>query len=267
MSIYDYTDYKLFVKNWITSQPKKGRGILRRMAEHLNMSSAMLSHIFQGDKHLSLESASDLVGFMGLGDDEFEYLLLLVLFGRAGNFSLQERLKKKIKAEQKKANQVAKRMKADIELEEAAKTLFYSSWVYSGIRNMTACPAFKNVDQISTHLKLSRPVVLKVIEFLIQNKLCVVKDGFLDVGPQQTHISADSPFVSLHHQNWRLHGISKMTEHQEGNLFFTSPMSLSAATADEIRPKILSFIEEIRKMIRPSPSEIVRCLNIDWFDY
>jgi len=106
-----------------------------------------------------------------------------------------------------------------------------------------------------------------VIDFLLQNNLCVIKDGLLDVGPQQTHIGPTSPFVSKHHQNWRLHGISKMVETSERNLFFTSPMSLSRETADEIRPKILSFIEEIRKLIRPSPSEIVRCLNIDWFEY
>jgi len=159
MSIFDYTDYKAYVRDWIASQPKKGRGLIRRMAEHLKMSSTMLSHIFQGDKHLNLEAVSDLVEFMGIGEDEFEYLLLLVLYGRAGSFSLKERLKKKIKSEQKKADQIAKRMKADTELEDVAKTLFYSSWIYSGIRNMTACPSFKDVDQIASHLKLPRPLV------------------------------------------------------------------------------------------------------------
>ena len=267
MSIFDFTDYKLYVKAWIASQPKNGRGILRRMAEHLRMSSAMLSHVFQADKHLSIEAVSDLAEFMGLGDDEFEYLLLLVLYGRAGSFPLQQRLKKKVEAERKKANQISKRMKADVELEEAAKALFYSSWMYAGIRNMTACPSFNDVDQIAAYLKLPRPVVQRVVEFLLQKNLCVTKDGALDVGPQQTHIGADSPFVGKHHQNWRLHGIAKMSEGSEKNLFFTSPMSLSRETADEIRPRILAFIEDIRKQIRPSPSEVVRCLNIDWFEY
>lgn len=267
MSIYDYTDYKAYVKDWIASQPKKGRGLLRRMGEHLGMSSTMLSHIFQGDKHLSIEASNDLVEFMALGDDEFEYFLLLVLFGRAGSFSLQERLKKKIKIEQKKASQISKRMKADIELPETAKNIFYSSWIYAGVRNMSACPSFKDIDQIAAHLKLPRPLVQKTIDFLVHNNLCVMKNGQLDVGPQQTHVNADSAFVSKHHQNWRLHGLSKLPEASERNLFFTSPMSLSRETAEEIRPKILSFIEEIRKMIRPSPSEIVRCLNLDWFEY
>lgn len=267
MSIYDYTDYKAYVRAWIESQPKRGRGILRRMAEEFQMSPTMLSHIFQGDKHLSIEAANDIAEFMSLGDDEFEYFLLLVLYGKAGNFRLQQRFKKKIHLEQKKANQIAKRMKADTELPETSKTIFYSSWLYSGVRNMTACPSYKDVEHIAAHLKVPRNAIQKVIEFLLQNNLCVIKDGKLDVGPQQTHIGSESPLVLKHHQNWRVHGLSKMVEQNEKNLFFTSPMSMSRETAEEIRPLILDLIEGVRKKIRPSPSETVRCLGIDWFEY
>lgn len=267
MSIYDFADYKAFVRTWIESQPKRGRGLLRRMAEHLKMSPTMLSHVFQGDKNLSIESVHDAAEFMALGDDEYDYLLLLVLFERAGSFASKQRFKKKIEAERKKADQIAKRMKADTELQETAKTVFYSSWIYSGIRNMTACPNFRSVDTIAEHLKLNRASVQRVIDFLVQNNLCIIKNGEIDIGPQQTHIGADSPLVSKHHQNWRLHGMTKLVETNERNLFFTSPMSLSRETAEAIRPRILSFIEDVRKQIRPSPSEIVRCLNIDWFEY
>lgn len=267
MSIYDFTDYKTYVRTWIEAQPKKGRGIFRRMADKFQISPTMLSHIFQGDKHLSIEAANDIAEFMSLGDDEFEYFLLLVLYGKAGNFRLQQRLKKKIHLEQKKANQIAKRMKADAELPEMSKSIFYSSWLYSGVRNMTACPSFKDVDQIATHLKIPRNAIQKVVEFLLQNNLCMLKDGALDVGLQQTHIGQDSPLVSKHHQNWRLQGLSKMVEQNENNLFFTSPMSMSRKTAEEIRPMILDLIENVRKKIRPSTSEIVRCLGIDWFEY
>lgn len=267
MSIYDFIDYKAYVRSWIESQPKRGRGILRRMAEEFQMSPTMLSHIFQGDKHLSIEAANDIAEFMSLGDDEFEYLLLLVLYGKAGNFRLQQRLKKKIHLEQKKANQIAKRMKADTELPETSKAIFYSSWLYSGVRNLTACPSYKDVEHIAAHLKVPRNAIQKVIEFLLQNNLCVIKDGKLDVGPQQTHIGSESPLVLKHHQNWRVHGLSKMVEQNEKNLFFTSPMSMSRETAEEIQPLILDLIEGVRKKIRPSPSETVRCLGIDWFEY
>lgn len=267
MSIFDFNDYKTFVKDWIHAQPKKGRGILRRMSEELQISPTMLSHIFQGDKHLSIEVAHDISDFMGLGEDESDYFLLLVLYGKAGSHKLQERFKKKIKFEQKKANQIAQRMKADVELAENSKSVFYSSWIYSAVRNMTACPSFKDVDLIAAHLKVPRNVIQKTMDFLIQNHLCIIKDGKIDVGPQQTHINSDSPLVLKHHQNWRVQALSKMVDQNEKNLFFTSPMSMSRSTAEEIRPLILELIENVRKKIRPSPSEIVRCLAIDWFEY
>jgi uncharacterized protein (TIGR02147 family) len=237
------------------------------MAEYLRISSTMMSHIFNGDRHLSNESANDLCEFMGLADDEFDYFFLLVAYAKAGNHRLQARLKKKVLAEQKKANQISKKMKADTELNEPAKAIFYSNWLYAGIGTMTACPSYKNVDQIADHLKISRVTAQKVVDFLLQYNLCTIKNNELNVGPQITHIPHDSPLVHKHHQNWRLQGLNKMAESRERNLFFTSPMSVSDETSEVLRLKILAFIEEVRKQIRPSPSEIVRCLNIDWFEY
>ena len=58
-----------------------------------------------------------------------------------------------------------------------------------------------------------------------------------------------------------------MIDVDDKNLFFTAPMSLSHETVELIRQKIPAFIEEIIKLVRPSPSEVVHCLNIDWFEY
>lgn len=267
MSIYEFSDYKKYLKKWLEAQPKQGRGLIRKMADHLRMSSTMMSHILSGDKHFSMEAANDLFGFMGLDEQESEFFLLLLSYAKAGSFSLQERLKKKIQSEQKKAGEISKRVKADADLPNVLKTIFYSNWLYTGVRNMSACPQFQNVDDIAKHLNLPRATVHKVIEFLTKNGLCLEKSGKITPGPKQTHIGHDSPLVSRHHQNWRLQGFTKMIDADDKNLFFTAPMSLSHETSEIIRQKIPSFIEEIIKLVRPSPSETIRCLNIDWFEY
>lgn len=51
------------------------------------------------------------------------------------------------------------------------------------------------------------------------------------------------------------------------NLFFTMPMSLSEEVADKVREDLPAYIEKIAKWVGPSPSQVVRCLNIDWFEY
>jgi uncharacterized protein (TIGR02147 family) len=267
MTIYEFDDYKKFLKSWIENQPKQGRGLIRKMANHLRISSTMMSHILSGEKHFSLEAANDLATFIGMDESESDYFLLLIFHAKAGSFSLKERFRKKIVSEQKKASEITKRVKADGELPNVAKTIFYSNWLYTGIRNMTACPGLQNVDEISNHLNLPRATVKKVVDFLLQNELCLEREGKLIPGPKQTHVGHQSPLVSRHHQNWRLQGFTKMIDTDEKNLFFTAPMSLSHETADKIRQKIPSFIEEIIKLVRPSPSETVRCMNIDWFGY
>lgn len=267
MSIYEFNNYKTFLRKWLEAQPKQGRGLIKKMADHLRISSTMMSHILSGDKHFSLEAGNDLCAFIPLDEQEAEYFLLLLSYAKAGSFSLRERYKKKIQGEQKKAGEITKRVKADTELPNLAKTIFYSNWLYTGVRNITACPDFQDVDQIAKHLNLSRATIQKVIEFLLKNGLCLEKDGKIIPGPKQTHIGHQSPLVSRHHQNWRLQGFSKMIDVDDKNLFFTAPMSLSHETVELIWQKIPTFIEEIIKLVRPSPSEVVRCLNIDWFEY
>lgn len=266
-SIYEFNDYKKYLKSWLNQQPKAGRGLIKKMADHLRMSSTMMSHILSGEKHFSMEAAHDLTIFIDLDEMESEFLLLLISYAKAGSFALQERYRKKIQSEQKKASEITNRVKADLELPEVAKTVFYSHWLYTGIRNMSACPGLQNIDEIADHLNLPRAIIKKVVDFLVKNELCIEKNGKLQPGPKQTHVGHQSPLVSRHHQNWRLQGFSKMIDSDDKNLFFTAPMSLSHETAELIRQKIPTFIEEIINLVRPSPSESVRCLNIDWFDY
>lgn len=51
------------------------------------------------------------------------------------------------------------------------------------------------------------------------------------------------------------------------DLFYTCPMSLSAEATLQVRELLLKSIQEALKIVGPSPSEEVRCLNIDWFSY
>lgn len=100
-----------------------------------------------------------------------------------------------------------------------------------------------------------------------QNGLCGIAGGKLQVGTKRTHIDANSPLVAKHHQNWRLRTFEKMPLQRAEDLFFTFPMSLSADDAKNIRQYLPSVIEQIHKIVGPSPSEVVRCLNIDFFEY
>jgi hypothetical protein len=124
------------------------------------------------------------------------------------------------------------------------------------------------VAKLTERLLLPCAVIARTFAFLIDTRPVIARaGGGHEVGPKLTHNGADSPLVIKHHQNWRLKGMKQMVFKGNADLFYTAPMSLSRETATQIRSELPSFIEKIIKWVGPSPSETVRCLNIDWFEY
>lgn len=267
MNIYEFTDYKIYFNEWVENLPKKGRGEYRRVAEKLNISTTMISQVFRGDKHLSLELASEVSDYLGLSELETEYFFLMVEFARSGSHKLSLKLKKRLTTLQNDGKKLEVRLKKDIEMNDETKSIFYSSWLYSGVQMLTAIDHLNDAQSIADTLQVKRSDVQKVLQFLLKEDLVVLKNQKLDAGPRRTHLGVDSPLVSKHHQNWRLQAFQKMPFNNPDDLFYTGPMSVSLDVAEKIRIELPAMIEKINKWVMPSPSEVVRCLNIDWFEF
>jgi uncharacterized protein (TIGR02147 family) len=265
-SIYDFQDYRVFLNTWIEAQAKT-RGLKGRLAEAMGISSTMLSLIFKGDKNLSLEQAAEAAELLALSEKETEYFFLIVELGRAGTHKLQTKLRRQIREAQNEAKKISKRVKKDIDLSDETKSIFYSSWIYSGLRNLIAIEGFNDSASLAKRVNLPQHIVANALEFLIENHLAKKSGNKITYGPARTHVASDSPFVGKHHQNWRLRGFSMMDQVNEDNLFYTSPMSLSAEAAEQVRRLLPKLIEEVAKIVGPSPSEKAYCLNLDWFEY
>ncbi len=267
MNIYEYEDYRGYLSHWIESQPNGGRGTLKKWAAECSVHSTLISQIMKKKKDMSLELAEQISKSIGLSEAEFDYFSLLVLHARAGTTSLKNQLKRRIKAEQDRSENIGTRLKVAGGMDDEAKAQFYSSWLYSGARNLTAFKQFKSIDAIAERLSIPRKLAQEIVQFLVETGLCTLESGKLEAGTQRTHVDANSPHVSQHHQNWRLQGFQKMALKKPSNLFFTFPMSLSVKDAEKIRKLLPVFAESIHKIVGPSDSETVRCLNIDFFEY
>lgn len=266
-TIFTYNDYKKYFNAWVEQQPKAGYGEYRRVAQALNLSTTMISQVFKAEKHLSMEMAADLCDYLNLNDDETDYFLLLVEYQKAGSFKLRTKLERQLKKAQEKAAKLENKVKKDIELSEQDKTIYYSSWVFQAVRLLTDIDGASDVENIAARLNLPKNLIQKVIQFLLETNLCKKEKGLLKMGPAITHINAKSPMVSRHHLNWRLRGHQQMTFNDEKNFFATVPMVLSEELADKFRQELPQFIQNIAAEIGPSKSEVVRCLNIDYFEF
>ncbi len=259
--VFKYSNYKLYIKDFILQMPHRGRGLYRKIAELLGINSTAVSQIFNGTRDLTPEQGLKIANFLGLADLEIKYFVNMILKERAGSFELKNYYLK----EELKLLQDSQTIKSRIS--ENDKARFYSDWSYSAIRMASAIPKFHSVDPILEHFGLPRSVVQKAVTFLLEAGLCIEKDGELVVGPQNTHLTPDSPLINNHRRNWRIKALEQMNNHLNEDLFYSSPMSLSVDDFLLIREELINTITKILKKVQKSPEQKLACFNIDWFTF
>ncbi len=266
-SFFAFRNYKSLVLNLLAAMPREGYGQFRKIAEHLNVNSVIVSQIFKGDRNLTLDQALELGFYFGFSKLETEYFLVLVQIERSGSHRLKVHLENQLQEIREKSQELKERLPHDKVLTEETKAIFYSTWYYSGIRLLTGVEGMNSVDAIAEHLALPRATVKRVAEFLVAHGLCLEENGKLRMGPQLTHLEASSPLLTRHLTNWRLRGLQNLEPPSSDELFYSAPMVLSTNDVMWVRERLIEVIEAVLARVKNSESERLTCLNIDWFDF
>jgi len=265
MKIFEFTDYKHFVRKKLREAGNKGYGQYTRIAKHLNIHTSMVSQVFNGSKHLTFEQACRACSFFGFTELETDFFIALVQLERAGTPEAKDKCQRDLNRLKAKSESVKARVGKDVELSEEHNATFYSQWFYTAIKLLSSIPEHHTPEIISRTLGIPLISVNRALEFLLSVGLCVEQDGKIKPGPRNTHLGAESPLVGRHHQNWRVKGFEKMGTLLPSELFFTMPATLSEKDTLILRQKIVEFIEEFVKVIDSSRGETLYCLNMDWF--
>jgi uncharacterized protein (TIGR02147 family) len=251
----------------VLQQPQKGRGCYAKMAEDLGLSAVMVSQIFNGEKNLSMEHAILLAEFLSLNAKETEYFLLLVQYEKAGSHKLQQYYKKEIQAlQQHKKDNLNEVVKKDIQMSDTEKAIFYSNWLYSAVRLLTSIKGFQSIDSLTKYLQVPKDQIQNIMQFLLDKGLCVQSNKGYQMGPQRTHLEAQSPYIKSRQVSWRVKGFEKMDLHKKNHLFYTAPMSISEKQYDILRKKITDLIADFINNMPDEDPEKLACLNIDLFE-
>ena len=265
-SIYEFDDYRKFLAKQLLVMPNQGYGQMSKLASHLGVHATLISQILKEHKNLTIDQAALVADFFGLNEVETEFLVLLVSLDRAGNWAAKNIYKKQLQRIKDQMQNISQRVTVAAKLSEEQRAVFYSDWAYSAIRQSVSLPGIDSVDTIAEFLQIPRNRVQYFLDFLVKTGLCFNVKGKLKAGPASTHIEAKSPWVRVHHANWRQRAMHSLDKNKTGNLYYTSPMTLSRADAKLVHEKIIQFIEQINTIADPSPSESLFCLNIDWFN-
>lgn len=267
MNLFEFQNYKKYVKSYIQSLGKSGHGQLKKIADHLNIGSVNVSQIFNGERHLTIEQACDVAEFFGFTALETKYFVSLVEFERAGSFKLKTLINQRLEELRNQSKDLKSKLTVTTDLTEEMKTFFYSHWYYSGIRLLSSIDGFHSIEAISERLSLPIGKVRATMEFLVSTGLCKEKDGKFQMGPSSTHLGANHPMISLHHVNWRLKAISHFDNLNQKELAVSIPCSLDEESFQKIRQELVMAVERITEHIDKAPCEQLSCLNIDWFRF
>lgn len=266
-NIFEYNNYKEFVNSHIESLPQKGRGFYRKLALHLNINSVMISQIFKGARDLTPEQALQISELLGMDDLSTDYFILLVQKERSSHYTFQKRLEEKLTKLKNQSLELKNKLTNEKELSEKSKLEFYSNWFYSGVRLASSIESLDSSEKIASRLNLPLSIVNQVINFLLENELCILDGKKLRMGPQRTHMGSDTLIASKFLLNWRIKGLNRIESFSKDELFYSAPMALSENLRLEIRKEIADVISRLTEKVVKSESETLSCLNIDWFKF
>jgi uncharacterized protein (TIGR02147 family) len=265
LNIFDFSDYRAYLKAWLEAAKRGRTGNLSRLAEVAKVHATFFSHVLAGTKHLSLEQAALVATHLGLTRLEKDYFFVIIQLDRAGSPDLREYWQEKKRDLEKEKNKLSERFPTHHELSDSDKARFYSSWLFVAIWVSTSIEDGQSLTQISERFRLAPSQAEDAMLFLVRTGLCYEEKGLYHMGKAHVHVTNESPFVTKHHSNWRMKALQRMDFRDDRELFFTSPVSMSNQDFELLREKLNVVIKEFVATVMASPAEDLFCLNIDFF--
>ncbi|MGZ3698691.1 MAG: TIGR02147 family protein [Bdellovibrionota bacterium] len=265
-SVFEYRDYKAYLRDSLEARTETKRGERSRLAGFIGCHTAYVSQVLNGQAHFSLEQGELASRFLGHTKDQSLYFLLLIQFARAGTPSLKQLFEEQMQALREKQLVLKDRLEFQKTLTREDQATFYSSWHYGAVHVLVSVPGCHTERGMSDYLGLPVERIAEILQFLVKVGLVLRKDGSYKVGTSHIHLEHDSPLISKHHSNWRLQAIQSL-DYSKNNkdLHYSSVITSSKADAEKIRSLLVSAIEDVRAVVKPSKDEEGYCYAIDFF--
>jgi len=264
--VFDYADYKDYLRDYALRLPARGHGFRSRMAEAAGCRVAFVSQVLNGDLHFNPEQAENLNPLLGHSAEESDFFLLLIQHGRAGTHALRTRIQSQIDRALQKRLVLKDRVDIKAGLDPVAQATYYSSWHFAAIHILVTIEGCRTKDAIADHLRLPMEKVSQVLEFLRASGLVRIEKGQILPGVSRIFLGSDSPMISRHHANWRVRAIESLDRTLDTDIHLSTLLSVAKKDVLKMKEQIIKGIEQTRGIARDStPEEELYCFNLDFF--
>lgn len=265
MQIYEFEDYRKYLRFWISHRPGKGRGEISRLAKAAQCHVTYFSQALHGKVELGLEQAHRLNSPLGHSNLEAEYFLLMVMAARAGTKQLRDYFEKKQSAIKQDYFNLKNRIRSEEALSNDDKMTYYSAWYYIAVHVATSISYLQTKDKLSRELAIGPKKISEVLAFLVRVGLVQEKAGRYEYKSGHMHLPNDSPLISKHHTNWRMKAIANLETDFSEDLHYSSVVSIAEKDFPKVKEIMIEAIEKVRDLVRESPEEALVGYSLDAF--
>jgi len=261
-SIFEFKNYQSFLLYFFQIK----RGNQARLAEFLECKSSFLTQVIDEKVEISMEQAMKIPNFLGMNKNEKMAFLLYVQKEKIKSLDEKRFFEDQINTLKIKNNTVKERLAGVGELDDHAKSKYYSSWIFGAVHILCAFSWINDVSDISHFLKIERTVANEALKFLLECGLCERKNNKLSIGKRQIHLDENSEYIFNHHINWRLKAIEKLNSGHHQILNFSSLIGISKKDAAAIKEILLKSISETNKVVQNSGEDAAFLINVDFME-
>ena len=265
-SIYEYTDYKAYLRALIKKSEE--RGFSTRLAEAAGCQKSYFSSSLSGKSHLLPDHIHGIANYLKMPTEEVDYIILILDYQRANGPAYKKFVLNKIHEKQNAWKDLTNRLKRKaLQKPEGDAHIqnYYSHYLYAVIHIAVSIPELQNIKSLSQYLALPVEVIQNYLSQLELMDLVQKIDSKWVWKSGDLHLSKDSPWIQTHHNNWRLQAMTDATLQRPESLHFSSVQSLNRKDLEALRYQMIRWIEEYRNTTGPSTPEELICFNLDLF--
>lgn len=264
MSVYEFTDYKAFIKARVQENTLI-KAYQSKLAIAIGCQKSFLSQVLNSHVHLSLDHAAALCEFFSLTEDESAFLIDLVLLARSGSRQLQTFLKGRIKKAKQKRADPSERFIWPALSQTAGADVYYGSWYWAAIHIIVSIEKFNSASLIAEKLSLPLTTVESALRWLEEHKLIKKKTKGWQVTENQVYLQNTSPLTQSNHLMWRQKAGANIQSEDRAALHYSAIFALSESDFHKVKELIVEHVERLNQVILPSNSEELTCFTCDFF--
>jgi uncharacterized protein (TIGR02147 family) len=267
LNIFEYDDYRKFLKDWYKKAKAKGPGFSYRAFSHRAglHSSNFFMLVMQGKRNLTEESVKKVAAGLGLNKQEQEFFRNLVFFNQARTHEDKDLYYKQL---------LQSRKFRKLKPIEKDQYEYYSNWYHPIVRELVIAKDFDGTPEwVASHIypSITAQQAARSIELL--EKLKFIERTENGKWRQTASIVSTGDTVNsviVHNYHKEMLSLTKTmmddlaTEERDVS---SLTLGIDKSKFEEIRSKIKQFRQEILKMAstETSPDDVVQ-LNIQFYN-